>query len=301
MDSDAWRRGRETGYFPMFNCSSSKIGCIKLCQLRLCWMRNDAAFDIVDNICFTSFLFIQKQYAALVWFPRPLTDDDLQKLSSLENMVRCFSLWYPVCWCQAIFCFRYFFCATSSKLVVVMPHVLSEAFKISKSNCLKFSRNNMLELRMVVLPMVSSLPISLFSWSTLVCYNSLVIHHAWGVTCLINSVAWSIGHSTKNPNQGTSQAKSIGAQAYYTLVWEITNAYAVFLCFLNWLVRRHYIVQLILGEDLIVQFIVYVFVLLGIYFNFPSETHWMIVLPGWWLREFLVVPSIFCCISVPRY
>lgn len=55
-------------------------------------MRNDAAFDIVDNICFTSFLFIQKQYAALVWFPRPLTDDDLQKISSLENMVRCFSL-----------------------------------------------------------------------------------------------------------------------------------------------------------------------------------------------------------------
>ncbi|XP_064960876.1 uncharacterized protein LOC135610375 isoform X2 [Musa acuminata AAA Group] len=28
----------------------------------------------------------QKQYAALVWFPRPLTDDDLQKISSLENM-----------------------------------------------------------------------------------------------------------------------------------------------------------------------------------------------------------------------
>ncbi|RRT82016.1 hypothetical protein B296_00009327, partial [Ensete ventricosum] len=55
-------------------------------EKQLCWMRNDAAFDILDNICFASFLFIQKQYAAVVWFPRPLTDDDLQKISSLKNM-----------------------------------------------------------------------------------------------------------------------------------------------------------------------------------------------------------------------
>lgn len=42
---------------------------------------------LADNVfC----IFIQKQYAALVWISRPLKDDDLQSISSHKDMVSFF-------------------------------------------------------------------------------------------------------------------------------------------------------------------------------------------------------------------
>lgn len=74
VGTDAWRRSRETGLF--FFYIYLFIFSFPLLLPISCWWP-----VILSCIC------TQKQYTALVWISRPLKDEDLQSISSLEDMV----------------------------------------------------------------------------------------------------------------------------------------------------------------------------------------------------------------------